>query len=210
MPLIMGGVTTVMDMRTTTYSYGAPEMALASAANTDISKWLNLIMFSTGGCSDAKVLDEQAAIESTISNLTAFLSGANLVHDVGYIDSGVNASLESLVMNDEIIAMVRQVGKGIKTDEAHLALKVIDEVGPGGEFVTHDHTYEHWKEWFMPKLMDRSDWETWNAEGAKTMLDRVNEETQRILDTHEPAPIDDTIKKELKKIIDDADKRHSK
>ncbi len=210
MPLIMGGVTTVMDMRTTTYSYGAPEMSLASAANTDISKWLNLIMFSTGGCSDSKLVDEQAAIESTISNLTAFLSGANLVHDVGYIDSGVNASLESLVMNDEIIGMVRQVGKGIKTDEAHLALKVIDEVGPGGEYVTHDHTYEHWKEWFLPKLMDRSDWETWNAEGAKTMLDRVNEETQRILDTHEPEPIDDTIRKDLKAIIDDADKRHSK
>jgi len=210
MPLIMGGVTTVMDMRTTTYSYGAPEMALASAANTDISKWLNLIMFSTGGCSDAKVLDEQAAIESTISLLTSYLSGANLVHDVGYIDSGVNASLESLVMNDEIIAMVRQVGKGIKTDEEHLALKIIDEVGPAGEYITHDHTYEHWRDWFLPKLMDRSDWETWHDEGATTMLDRVNAETQRLLDTYEPEPIDEKIKAELKKIIEDADKRHSK
>ena len=210
MPLIMGGVTTVMDMRTTTYSYGAPEMALASAANTDISKWLNLIMFSTGGCTDAKVLDEQAAIESTISNLTAFLSGASLVHDVGYMDSGVNASLESLVMNEEIIRMVRQVGKGMKTDEAHLALKVIDEVGPGGEFITHDHTYEYWREWFKPQLMDRSDWETWNAEGSLTMLDRVKAETQRILDTHQPEPIDDKIMKELKKIIEDADRRHSR
>lgn len=210
MPLIMGGVTTVMDMRTTTYSYGAPEMSLASAANTDVSKWLNLIMFSTGGCSDSKCLDEQAAIESTISNLTAYLSGANLVHDVGYIDSGVNASLESLVMNDEIIGMVRQMGKGVRTDEEYLALKEIDEVGPGGEYVTHDHTYEHWREWFLPKLMDRSDWETWNNEGAKSMSDRVNEETQRILDTHEPLPIDDDARKALKEIIDAAEKRHSK
>jgi trimethylamine--corrinoid protein Co-methyltransferase len=210
MPLIMGGVTTVMDMRTTTYSYGAPELSLASAANTDISKWLGLLMFSTGGCTDSKVVDEQAAAESTISNLNAFLSGANLVHDVGYIDSGVNASLESLVMNEEIIGMIRQVGKGINTDPAHLALDVIDEAGPGGEFVTKDHTYEHWKEWYLPKLQDRSDWETWCANGKKTMLDRVNEETQRILDEYEPAPIDDGIRKELKKIIDEAEKRHSK
>lgn len=209
MPLIMGGVTTVMDMRTTTYSYGAPEMALASAANTDIAKWLGLIMFSTGGCTDAKVLDEQAAAECTLNLLTAYLSGANLVHDVGYIDSGVNASLESLVMNDEIVGMVRQVGKGIKTDEAHMALNVIKDVGPGGEFVTHDHTYDHWRECFIPKRMDRSDWETWNSEGCKTMLDRINEETQTILDTYEPQPIEDKLKEELKEIVADADKRHS-
>ncbi len=210
MPLIMGGVTTVMDMKTTTYSYGAPELSLASAANTDIAKWLGLLMFSTGGCTDAKVLDEQAAAESTMSLLNAYLSGANLVHDVGYIDSGVNASLESLVMNEEIIRMVRQVGKGINTDEDHMSLKVIDEVGPGGEYVTHDHTYAHWREWFMPQLIDRSDWETWNAEGCKTMSDRVNEETQRILDTYEPAPLSDSLKKDLMQIVSDADKRHSK
>jgi len=210
MPLIMGGVTTVMDMRTTTYSYGSPELSLASAANTDISKWLGLLMFSTGGCSDSKCVDEQAASESTLSVLNAFLSGANLVHDVGYIDSGVNASLESLVMNEEIIGMVRQVGKGINTDPEHLALQLIDETGPAGEYVTKDHTYEHWKEWYFPKLQDRSDWETWCANGKKTMLDRVNEETQRILDEYEPEPIDDGIRKDLKKIIDDAEKRHSK
>ncbi len=210
MPLIMGGVTTVMDMRTTTYSYGAPELSLASAANTDISKWLGLLMFSTGGCSDSKTMDEQAAAESTLSVLNAFLSGANLVHDVGYIDSGVNASLESLVMNEEIIGMVRQIGKGINTEPEYLALKLIDETGPAGEYVTKDHTYEHWKEWYFPKLQDRSDWETWCNNGKKTMLDRVNEETQRILDTYEPEPIDDSIRKELKQIIDDAEKRHSK
>ncbi len=209
MPLVMGGVTTVMDMRTTTYSYGAPELSLASAANTDISKWLGLPMFSTGGCTDAKVLDEQAAIECTISLLNAYMSGANLVHDVGYIDSGVNASLESLVMNEEIIRMVRQVGKGIKTDEAHMALNIIDEVGPGGEYVTHDHTYEHWKEWFKPQLIDRSDWETWNAEGKKTMLDRVNEETEKLLNTYQPKPLDEKLAQEVRAVVEDADRRHS-
>ncbi len=209
MPLIMGGVTTVMDMMTTTYSYGAPELSLACAANTDISKWIGLPMFSTGGCSDSKTVDEQTAAECSTSLFYAYLSGASLIHDVGYICSGTMASLESLVMNNEIIGMVRQFGKGINTDKDHLALDVIAEVGPGGEYVTHDHTYEYWREWFLPKLQDRSDWDTWNAEGKKTMLDRVVEETDRILETHEPEPLDEKLEKELWDLIHAADKRHS-
>ena len=209
MPLIMGGVTTVMDMMTTTYSYGAPELSLASAANTDISKWLGLLMFSTGGCTDSKVVDEQAAIEFTTSLFYAYLSGASLIHDVGYIDSGTNASLEALVMNEEIMGMVRQMGKGICTDEKHLALEVIDEVGPGGEFVTHDHTYDHWGEWFRPQLQDRADYDSWTDEGSKSMNDRINEKTEKIIAAYEPEPLDDTVRQELKAIIDAAEKRHA-
>src|SRR6056297_2682799 len=210
MPLIMGGVTTVMDMRTTTYSYGAPELSLASAANTDISKWLGLLMFSTGGCTDSKAVDEQAAIECSTSLYYSYLSGANLIHDVGYIDSGVNASLESLVMCNEVIGMIKQIGKGISTEDEYLALELIDKTGPGGEFLTSDHTLQHYKEWFQPKLQDRSDYETWVREGKKTMLDRINVETDRILNEHQPEPIEDKLYKELKQIIDDAEKRHAK
>jgi trimethylamine--corrinoid protein Co-methyltransferase len=210
MPLIMGGVTTVLDMITTAYSYGAPELSLASAANTEISKWIGLPMFSTGGCTDSKTMDEQAAIESATSVYYGYLSGASLVHDVGYIDSGVNASLESLVMNDEIIGMVRQIGKGINTEDEYLALELIDQIGPGGEFLTSQHTLSHYKEWFQPKLQDRSDYETWVREGKKTMWDRINEETDRILKEHQPEPIEDKLHQELKKIIDDAEKRHAK
>jgi len=209
MPLIMGGVTTVMDMMTTTYSYGAPELSLASAANTDISKWLGLLMFSTGGCTDSKVVDEQAAIEFTTSLFYAYLSGASLIHDVGYIDSGTNASLEALVMNEEIMGMVRQMGKGVCTDEKHMALEVIDEIGPGGEFVTHDHTFDHWGEWFRPQLQDRADFDSWTDEGSKSMNDRINEKTDKIIAEYEPEPLDDKVKQELKAIIDAAEKRHA-
>ena len=209
MPLIMGGVTTVLDMRKSTYSYGAPELSLASAANTDISKWLNLLMFSTGGCTDAKVVDEQAAAEMTMSNFYAYLSGASLIHDVGYIDSGTNASLEALVLNQEIMGMIRQFGKGINTEEEYLALDLINEKGPGGEYVTSDHTFKHWKEWYLPTLQDRSDYESWVADGAKSMTDRINERTQHLLDTYEPDPIPDDQRKELEAIIKAADERHS-
>lgn len=209
MPLIMGGVTTVLDMKKSTYSYGAPELSLASAANTDIAKWLNLIMFSTGGCSDSKILDEQAAAEQMMNLFYSYLSGANLIHDVGYIDHGTNASLESLVLNDEMMGMVRQFGKGINTDDDHLALDLIEQQGPGGEFVTTDHTFEHWKEWYFPKLQDRRDYESWVNAGSKTMDQVVKEKTDEILANHQVPEMDEKLKKELHDIIDAADKRHS-
>jgi trimethylamine--corrinoid protein Co-methyltransferase len=196
-------------MATTAYSYGAPELSLASAANTDISKWIGLPMFGTGGVTDAKVLDEQAAAEMMTSLLYSQLSGANLVHDVGYIDSGTNASLDSLVLNQELIGMVRRFGQGINTDPEHLALDLIDEMGPGGEYLTSDHTFKHWREWFMPKLQDRSDWETWEAEGKTSMLDRTRAETDRLLSDHQPPPLDEKLHAELSKICTDADARHS-
>ncbi len=209
MPLIMGGVTTVMDMATTAYSYGAPELSLVSAANTDISKWLGLPMFGTGGVTDAKVLDEQAAAEMLTSLFYSQLSGANLVHDVGYIDSGTNASLDALVLNQELIGMVRRFGAGINTDPEHLALDLIDKQGPGGEYLTSDHTFQHWREWFMPKLQDRADWETWVEEGKTTMLDRTRIETDRLLAEHHPPPLDEKLHAELRQICADADARHS-
>ncbi|MFO8054520.1 MAG: trimethylamine methyltransferase family protein [Bacteroidales bacterium] len=209
MPLIMGGVTTLLDMKMSTYSYGAPELSLASAANTDISKWLNLIMFSTGGCSDSKVLDEQAAAEQMTNLFYAYLSGANLIHDVGYIDHGTNASLESLVLNQEMMGMVKQFGKGINTDDDHLALDLIEKQGPGGEFVTTDHTFKYWKEWYLPELQDRSDYETWKNNGSKTMGDRVRERTANLLENHHPPQMDEKLVAELKKICNDADKRHA-
>ncbi len=208
-PLIMGGVTTVLDMKKSTYSYGAPELSLASAANTDISKWLNLPMFSTGGCTDSKILDEQAAAEQMMNLFYSYLSGANLIHDVGYIDHGTNASLESLVLNQEMMGMVKQFGKGINTDDDYLALDLIEKVGPSGEYVTTEHTFEHWKEWFLPELQDRSDYETWKNNGSKTMLDRVKEKTQDLLDNYETEPMDEKLQKELKDVIKSADERHS-
>ena len=209
MPLIMGGVTTVLDMRKSTYSYGAPELSLASAANTDIAKWLGLLMFSTGGCTDSKVLDEQAGAEMMTNLFYANLSGANLVHDVGYLDSGTNASLESLVLNDEMIGMTRQFCKGIQVDDETLALDLIEKQGPGGEYVTTEHTFAHWKDWFLPALQDRSDYDTWVSNGRKSMNDRTRERTQEIIDNHRPDEIPKAEMKAIRKIVEDADHRHS-
>ncbi|MFB3882988.1 MAG: trimethylamine methyltransferase family protein, partial [Armatimonadota bacterium] len=164
--VIIGGVNTVLDMRTTLMAYGAPELSLLSAGETELAKWLRLPMFSTAGCSDAKVLDEQAAIESTISVAMAALSGANLVHDVGYLEAGLVGSFDMLVMSDEIIGMVKRIIGGVTVDDEHLATDLIDRVGPGGNFLAEEHTLNHFKsEFWFPKLIDRSRREKWEAQG---------------------------------------------
>jgi trimethylamine--corrinoid protein Co-methyltransferase len=208
-PFIMGGVHTIMDLRTGTYSYGAPELSLLSACMTDISKKLNLPMFSTAGCSDAKVLDEQAASEATLSLLTAGLSGANLIHDVGYLESGLLGSLDMLVLSDEVISMVKRILRGISANDETLALDVIADVGPTGHFVGEEHTRRHLRgEHWLPKLMDRTDRETWEKGGTKTMDRRVREKVTDILEQYEPEPLDERLLGELRTIVALVDERY--
>ncbi len=208
-PFIMGGVHTVMDMRTGIFSYGAPELFLLSACMTDISKKLNLPMFSAGGCSDAKVLDEQAAVEASLSLLMAGLSGASLIHDVGYLESGLLGSLDMLVFSDEIISMVKRVLRGITVSEETLAVDVVADVGPGGHFIGKEHTRrylraEHW----LPQLMDRAHRETWEKGGAKTMGHRVREKVIDILEHYDPPSLDAKLMSELRRIVGLADERY--
>jgi len=96
-PFIFGGVPTIMDMKSMLVSYGAPELSLWAAALTEMAHYLHLPMFSTAGCTDAVDFDQQAAAESSISCLMAALSGANLVHDVGFTEAANSASLELIV-----------------------------------------------------------------------------------------------------------------
>lgn len=208
-PFIMGGVHTIMDMRTSIFSYGAPELSLLSASMTDISKDLELPTFSTAGCGDAKVLDEQAAIEASVSLLTAGLSGANLIHDVGYLESGLLGSLDMLVLSDEVISTVKRILRGIRVDGDTLALDVIANVGPGGHFVGEEHTRRHLRgEHWMPKLMDRTNRETWEKSGAKTLNRRVREKVTSILEQYEPDPLEEKLLGELKTIVALADERY--
>jgi len=209
LPLILGGLQTVMDPEKATLYYGAPELHLTSVASTEVYKWLGLLSSAPGGCSDSKAVDEQAASEAVMSIYNTFMAGCNLVHHAGCINGGLVGSLSGIVMCDEIIGMIQQIGKGIKVDEENLALDILQEVGPGGEFISHNHTYDHWKEWFRPTIIDRSNWETWTNAGSKNYNARLEPAVDRILETHEPEPLDEAIHKEMKKIIDLADKKEA-
>ena len=207
--LIIGGLMSNMDMLTTVYCYGSPEMALLSAAYTQITKWLEVPEYETAGCSDAKLFDEQAAMEATINIATAGLIGGNMIHDVGYLEQGLTSSMEMMVASDEIIDMVKRILRGIPVTDVTQALDVIEDVGPGGHYLEHDHTYHRFKnEIWRPKLLDRLNWENWELAGTKTHRDRVHERVIEILETETEPLLDEAMYKELRRICELADARH--
>jgi len=191
-PIIGGGTLFAMDMGTGVASYGSTENYLMDAAMTEVCQYLRLPVFSLCGCSSSKVFDGQATMEAMYSTLTAALSGANLIHDIGYLEDGLCGSFEQLVVTDEIIGMVKRFISGIKVDKNTLALDITEKVGPGGNFLSEDHTFKNFKnEMFMPDLIDRNVYANWKKAGSKTLETRVNEKVKEILSTYQPEPIED-------------------
>jgi trimethylamine--corrinoid protein Co-methyltransferase len=186
-------------------------MSLYSAALSDISRYLGLPFMGTAGASESKVLDLQAAIESTMQVLLSGLSGATLVHDVGFLDCADIGSLEMLVMNDEIIAMTRRVMQGIEVSDDTLMLELIDEIGPGGEFMSARETARRCRsEIWLPTLMDRDAWVNWEAAGSLTMHDRIRTRLKRILRDHQPPPVPDGAVEKIEAILRAAEAREAR
>jgi trimethylamine--corrinoid protein Co-methyltransferase len=200
-PFITGGVISVMDMRSAILSYGAPELSLMSAALTDMAHHYRLPMFSTAGCSDSKAMDEQAAAEATMSIMVAALSGANLIHDIGFLEAAMCGSMELTVFSDEVIGMAKRILGAVPMGADDLALDVIEEMGPGGNYLAHEHTRRHFRESFVPDLIDRRNYEAWSKQGGKTMSQRLNERVKKILAEHTPEPVSGEARKEIDAIL---------
>ena len=210
-PIIMGGVYAIMDMKTTVYSYGSPEFHMMQAGIAEVAHYMNIPVFGTAGCTDSHTLDGQAAGEATMSILMAALSGANLVHDVGYTGSGSQGSLYQLVMCDEIIGMVKRFMRGIKVDDETLAVDVIDRVGPGGHHLADPHTMKHFKtETWFPTLINRMRYDEWkNATDKSTMGDRVKKKMLDILKNHEVPALPDDVLKKIDEVVQKAEEREA-
>ena len=210
-PVCIGGVPEAMDLASGRPAYGSPEMSLYSAAAADISRYLGVPFMGTSGTSEAKVLDLQAAIESTLQSVLSGLSGATLVHDAGFLDCAQIGSLDMLVMNDEIIAMTRRIMRGIEVNDDTLMLDLIDRVGPGGEFMSTKETAKRCRaEIWNPTLMDRQPFDNWQAAGAQTMNDRIRAKLQKILATHQPPPLPAGAAEKIEAILQAAEAREAK
>jgi trimethylamine--corrinoid protein Co-methyltransferase len=189
-PVIYGALTTIMDMATAVFSYGATEMSMMTAAMVQMARHYHLPFFGTAGCSDAKFPDDpQAVIEGTFSCLSSTLSGANLIHDHGFLDHSALISPDYLVLIDEVLSMVNQYMRGIRVNAETLALDVIDRVGPGGHFLDQEHTMQHFRDVWYSNLFDRSNYDKWREQGSIRFPERLREKTRKLMDHHaEPLP----------------------
>ncbi len=195
-PFVFGAGLHHMDMKATQICYASPEFQLTKAAIAQLGRWYGIPTWGYAGCSDAKVLDEQAALEAMLSVLMAKLSGVNLIHDVGYMESGLTCSFEMIALTDELIAMTDNIMKGIEVSDDTLMLDEIDKVGPGGQFLDTKQTLSRFRDFWYPGLLDRSIRSTWLGRGAMTLGTRLNTMVKDILKEYQPKPLEpDKIKK---------------
>jgi len=200
-PFVYGSGLHHMDMRTTISVYGAPEFQLARVGVAALGQYYGLPTWGYAGHSDSNVMDEQAAADAVFSVMVALLVGANLVHDVGYLEAGLTTSPEMMVFTDEIITMTRRFTAGVKLDAEALAMEAIHRVGPGGNYLTDEHTVAHFRELWQPTLFDRQRADDWRAGGAKRTGDRVREKTIAVVDNHQPEPLPDFVREEIQRIL---------
>ncbi len=196
-PFIFGAMPSVMDMHSTVFSYGAPELHLLLAGMAEMAAHFGLPNFGTAGCGDACTFDGQAVLEASLSCAFAALSGADLIHDVGLFGSAQVIMPAMYLVVDEIVGMLDVILKGMPIEEQDAALDLIDEAGPGGEFLTLEHTLRHFRTFWRPALLDRSGYQAWTLAGKPDFAARVHARLRNLLETHQPAPLPSEAVREL-------------
>ena len=159
---------------------------------------------------DSKQPDAQAAHEFTLTAVLPALAGANMIYGVGMLDSGMTWDYAQAVMQNEMVRMIVKAVEGIPINDDLMALDVIESVGPGGEYITHPHTYQHMKQQSQVDLFDRNTREAWEAEGAKNIVDASYEKALAILKHHTPEPLPDPVRVALDEILAGAEESHKR
>ncbi len=204
-PVVYGGFTTNVDMRSGSPAFGTPEYAQAAQIGGQLARRYGL-PFRSSNATASNAVDAQAAYESQMSLWGAVMGRANIVmHAAGWMNGGLTASFEKLVIDAEMLAMMAQYLQPPAVDEAALAVEAIASVGHGGHFFGAAHTLERYRSAFYePLVSDWSNYESWFERGAETALQRANAIWKRRLADYEEPPIDPAVREA---VIDYAERR---
>ncbi len=198
-PIVFAGSSSATAMRYGTLSIGAPEMAINTAATAQMGRFYNLPVRGGGALTDSKTMDSQAAYESMMSMMMATMSGINFVlHSAGILEGYITASYEKFIIDNEICGMCKRIKKGEDITAEKLAVDAIRQVGPGGEYLTHMHTFKHFKQaLYTPRMEERDNFTSWESKGGLTMEQRANAKYKEILKNYEEPDMDGSIRKGL-------------
>ena len=199
-PVLMACTSTSTDLRTMTYASGSVEEGLINACAAQMAQFYGLPYYGTAGQSDSKIVDGQAGFEGAITNLLVGMAGGNFIHDaLGLLEFCLTASYEKYVMDNEIVGEVMRVLKGVEVNDETLAVDITAAVGPGGNFIQEDHTFDHMRnEHFVPTVADRQPRVNWAKAGSKDTFTRCREIVLDVLENHKPIPVDEEITKAIR------------
>jgi trimethylamine--corrinoid protein Co-methyltransferase len=200
-PFVYGAGVGVMNMRTGTDPYMPPGACLGDQAGCDLAAFYGLPSWSYAFCSDSKVLDEQWALEAGISIILGAASRATLLHDVGYLETGLQGSLEAVVLGNEVAGYARAFLQELAVSDETLLLDEIAHVGPGGPHLGRPYTRTHYRDFWLSELLDQATHERWQAEGAHTLRERLWERTTELCASPPAYVLDPALEAHLRGMV---------
>ena len=204
-PVFYAAAQTASDLRSGAYTGGGPEDFLYGAATNVLSDFYNIPLSMGSFATGAKEPNWQAGIENSLSTFMASIVMSDMLLGVGFLHGSRIWSFAEMMMDCEIFSIIRKTMQGIVVDDESLALDTIAAVGPGGNFLSQKHTLKHMREIFLPQFMDRrpfNEWETKKDDARDWALAKA----RKTLETHQPDPLDESIRTEMAKIISSLEK----
>jgi trimethylamine--corrinoid protein Co-methyltransferase len=199
-PVFYAAAQTAMDLRTGAYTGGGPEDFLFGAATNALADFYDVPLSMGSFATGAKEPNWQAGIENSLSTFMAVVVMSDMLLGVGLLHGSRIWSYAQMLMDCEIFNIVHKMMGGIVVDDETLALDVIRAVGPGGHFLTQEHTRKHMHDLWLHTLMDRRPYNVWE-ETRDGAADWARARAQHILATHQPDPLDPKLSQELERII---------
>lgn len=197
-PYIMSAMDpAALDMRTMVSPYAYAERGFIRS----LAQFYGLPSFSLAGGSDSKLVDQQAAAEAALSLLADSLMGGNLIHDLGYLESGLTYSLAQLVICHEMVSWIKGYLKPLEVSDETLALDVIAQVGPHGQYLKTEHTLQHFRDHWYPTLFERGNFDQWRQKGSLSLGERAARQVEKLLQSHTPEPLPPEVQRRLKQIV---------
>jgi trimethylamine--corrinoid protein Co-methyltransferase len=201
-PVLYGGFTSNVDMRTGAPAFGTPEYAKAQIASGQLARKYN-VPFRSSNVTASNAVDVQAAYESGMSLWSTIMGGVHLIeHAAGWLEGGLTASFEKLILDAEMLQMMKSFLDPLAVTSETRALDAIRDVGPGGHFFGTPHTlarFEH--AFYEPMLSDWRNFENWSESGAKTGTERANAIWKELLRTYEQPPLDAGVDEALEAYV---------
>ena len=151
--------------------------------------------------------DAQAAHEFTLTAMLPALAGANLIYGIGMLDSGLTWDYAQGILQNEMIRMIKKSLLGIKITDESIAYDVIKEVGPGGEYITHKHTFQNMRQQSQVDMFDRKSRDVWLAAGSKDIVEKAYERAKKVIAEHKVTALPDGVQSELHSIFKEAEEK---
>ena len=198
-----GSTSTILDLRFGTSAIGSPEYGMINASLARVARYYRLPSWVGGGATDSKEADIQSGYEANLSATLSALSGANIIFGAGTLEQGMTIDYAKLVMDAEMLGMIHIARSGVVVNDETLSMDVIHEVGPGGAYITHEHSLRSMRSQSQVKLFDRhsrEDWKEWTQ--GKSITERAYERAIDLIENHVPYALPEGAPEAMQEIVD--------